>query len=523
MVTRERPFKGDTSAGLFNEILNKAPVSPVRLNPTTPKGLEAVINKCLEKDREIRYQTASDLRADLRRLKRDSSSFKSVTGALPPHVSHIRKGVWLGAMTVLVLVIVLTGWWFAGSDWSTSAWRALSVQTSSEDPFESYETGIQLLKRYDRTGNIDKAIASFQLSLDVNPDYAPAYAGMAQAYLNKHGESPDPHWLDQALQYGEIAVEKDSYQGRCWAALGKAQLANGKYELAEQSLEKALGLDPLDPVAHRGMADLRQQQNRIGEAFELYLRAVELEPDNWNAHNSLGVHYYRTGEYQKAEKAFLKSAELAPDSFLVHQNLTGVYFRQGEYDRAAAQVQKALQIRPDPTQYSNLGTLLFYQGRYQESMEAMKRAVELEPRDYLLWANLADAYRQVPGKKQEMMDAYFQAIQLLTAAIQRKPGDLLMQSRLGVYLASAGRLKEAEESIAGLGQQKIQNPDVQYDLALVNEMTGRREQALESVKEAVRLGYPMEEIQRDPLMIDLRSDIRFHRIVIEQRKSSDAQ
>ena len=71
------PFRGDTSATIFDAILNQPPVAPVRLNPAVPAELERIINKALEKDREMRYQHASDIRSDLKRLKRDTDSNRS--------------------------------------------------------------------------------------------------------------------------------------------------------------------------------------------------------------------------------------------------------------------------------------------------------------------------------------------------------------------------------------------------------------------------------------------------------------
>jgi eukaryotic-like serine/threonine-protein kinase len=80
MATGSLPFRGDTSAVIFEAILNRAPVTPVRLNPEVPPKLEEIINKALEKDRELRYHSAADLRTDLRRLKRELDSGKSAVG-----------------------------------------------------------------------------------------------------------------------------------------------------------------------------------------------------------------------------------------------------------------------------------------------------------------------------------------------------------------------------------------------------------------------------------------------------------
>src|SRR5437773_1087913 len=91
MATGTVPFRGDTSAVIFEALLSRAPVSPIRLNPELPAELERIINRALEKDRNLRYQHASEMRAELQRLKRDTDSSRSVMAAAEPPASTSRK------------------------------------------------------------------------------------------------------------------------------------------------------------------------------------------------------------------------------------------------------------------------------------------------------------------------------------------------------------------------------------------------------------------------------------------------
>jgi len=113
--TGSLPFRGDTSATIFDSILNRTPVPPVRINPDIPAKLEEIINKCLEKDRDLRYQHASDIRADLKRLKRDTESSRMVASvAASPRWS--RRNTFIGAVaSVFAIAVIAVVAFYSGS------------------------------------------------------------------------------------------------------------------------------------------------------------------------------------------------------------------------------------------------------------------------------------------------------------------------------------------------------------------------------------------------------------------------
>ncbi len=113
MSTGALPFRGDTTAALFDSILNKPPAPPLRLNPDLPADLERIISTALEKDREVRYQSAAEVRADLRRLKRDTTSGRVTVASPIPIQAAPKKARWLWAIVgAAALVIVATlAWW----------------------------------------------------------------------------------------------------------------------------------------------------------------------------------------------------------------------------------------------------------------------------------------------------------------------------------------------------------------------------------------------------------------------------
>jgi serine/threonine protein kinase/Tol biopolymer transport system component len=151
MVTGALPFRGDTAGVIFESILNRAPTSAVRLNPALPPQLEGIINKCLEKDRDLRYQHAADIRTDLKRLKRDADSnhpraVSEFTSDPTPHVSPVvgrpssgavilneasrHKGVLSLMLVGFVLLMVALGIYLSRPHTRSNEWNLQSMKIS---------------------------------------------------------------------------------------------------------------------------------------------------------------------------------------------------------------------------------------------------------------------------------------------------------------------------------------------------------------------------------------------------------
>jgi serine/threonine protein kinase/tetratricopeptide (TPR) repeat protein len=117
MCTGMLPFRGDTSGVIFDSILNRTPASALRLNPDTPPKLEEIVSKCLEKDRNLRYQHASDIRTDLQRLRRDTESGKTAATPASPDKAFQRRKLWVAiAVCIAVIGLGVVGTWYLRSE-----------------------------------------------------------------------------------------------------------------------------------------------------------------------------------------------------------------------------------------------------------------------------------------------------------------------------------------------------------------------------------------------------------------------
>ncbi len=390
---------------------------------------------------------------------------------------------------------------------------AAAVVATPSTALEFTQQGVGLLRRFDRTGNVDKAIVAFESAVALDKSYAPAWAGLARAYWRQQKETRDASWGARAVDAATQAIALDAYLADGHVSLGLARFVAGDLSASRQALEHALVLDPLNAGAHRGLGDIEENADRLPEAARHYERAMAADPADWELPRLQGDLEYQDARYAEALKWYTRSAEAAPDSALPYRLMGAASHMLGDYGAAASAFQKSIGIQPNASAYTNLGTALFFQGLYRESLQAFERAVELLPSSALVWGNLADAYRWVPGNTAKSQEAYARAIQMLREQLAKDPSQVVNRSRLALNLAKSG------DTTGGLAElAKVLTPDVKevntlYRGAVTYELAGDRAAALTTLERALERGYSLAEVRMDPELAKLRNDVRYHRLV----------
>ncbi|HUK89734.1 MAG TPA: protein kinase [Blastocatellia bacterium] len=534
MITGTRPFSGQSVSMLLKAVLSSSPTSPKLLRPEIPAALDSLIKRAMRKDREQRVQSMETVWSELNRLNARVSA-----QSLKPSstVEGLRDIAWtlqwrvekkgralagllllIGSLSVAVVVVFRSRALTSPSHPAATA-RSIGGITDG-GTYELFQEGIAYLEHYYKPENADAALQAFNLALSKDQNYASAYAGLGMAYTAKYQINRDKSLLDVAIQNARKAVELDGYLAVARVSLGRAYVEKGAYDLAEPELKRALDVDPQNSGAYLGLAELRQARGNNAEAERLYQKAAELRPGDWRPRYSLAVLYYRMSRFRDAEQAYAEVVRLDPECYMAPRDLGAVYFQEGRFADASAEFQKSLEIKPAASTYSNLGTSLFFQGLYQQSVDAMEKAVSMGANNYQTWANLGDAYRQTPGNEEKAIQAFQAAIQLVRGELSSKPKDSDLLSRLAVYLAKSGAKQEAARqahTVEGLDKSAA----VLTRLVLAYEICGHREEALDAMAAALKAGQSMDEFSRDPELLALRSDPKYHLLVARFSERSE--
>jgi Flp pilus assembly protein TadD len=240
---------------------------------------------------------------------------------------------------------------------------------------------------------------------------------------------------------------------------------------------------------------------------------VRAEPAYWGAQTALAKHLFERGHVDEAAAAQRKATELVPSSANVWSNLGGILQMKGDVDGAVEAYRRSLQLEPSKDAYSNLGTLYFYSNRFPEAVANYERAAELGEHDYMIQGNLADALWQTPGRREDAVAQYRRAILLAESELESTPSAPGLRAQLGYFY---GRIGDTERSRRYLQDALAAGPDiiyVHYFAGVAAADAGRREVALQAVRELVRMGYPAGQLRSAPEFRSLLQDPEYKKIV----------
>jgi eukaryotic-like serine/threonine-protein kinase len=540
MATGTLPFRGEASGVIFESILNRAPVPAVRINPEIPAKLEEVVQRALEKDREVRYQSAAEMRAELKRLKRDLDSH-SVT-AVPVEAKTKRSLPLLLGVAAVVLLVVAALVWRAFSPHAGTSIHSLAVlpfANAGKDPEMDYlSDGIssEITNSLSRLPNLQvmasstvaryKArqddpqgvgrdlhvdavltgrVAEHNNELDVEAELVNVATG-AQLWGERYTRSINDASQLQAAITGDVAgvlqprisgadkrsvAQTGTQNSEAYQLYLKGRYHIEKYTRSDTTLgidefRQALQLDPNYAAAYAGLsysyviADdfFLSPRDSMPPAKDAAEKALQLDESNPEAHIAMAwVKWGYDYDWPTAEKEFKRAIELSPRNSQAHA-FYGYFLVMGlRVQEGIGEAQLAVQIEPASLEANTfLGMGLYYAHRYDEAEKQLRKALELEPNYWMPHMVLAVSYEQ-QGNYSVALDELQKATELETEI----PVPL---AELGHLYATMGRRNDAETILNKLTDPRAKVYVPPYNRAELYIGLGEKEQALASLEKA---------------------------------------
>lgn len=349
--------------------------------------------------------------------------------------------------------------------------------------------------------------------------HAAAKAGLSLALLREYSHlEKDPALIQRAKSWAEAAYRLDEHLALASTALAWSHEFQGNYTEAHNALDRAEILSPGDIFMLEGRIRTLTKQGKWDEAYELLETATTLHPEYQLFHLYAGEVALTKNDFKQAEESFRTGLKLFEENPRAHAQLAHALHMQGRTDDAIQALQEGLQINETPLLYNNLGTFLYYQGHFFMAAEAFEKTIDRDGdnHNYLYWANIADAYRMIPGREEKAYEAYDNAIKLLARQLELVPDNPTLISRMSLYQARRGHLDKARSLLMTLELGENSTASEFYRAAVVYHILSEPANAIEMLSFAISQGYPISEILNDPEIDELRQERDFIKLIPSQ-------
>jgi tetratricopeptide (TPR) repeat protein len=537
MLTGHNPFSRETIPATVFSILNEPPEVPDTVAPP----LRQIIYRALAKDPVRRYQSCAEMLRDLEGVRADlpatavaEATFEATASKRGRESSELRRSresasastwafapakrsgwkPWVFGFGGVVVLLVVT--LFVPAIRQRLAGVYARVPTSGKPAaYEGYVTALGLLQRYDKPGNLDRAIETLKESLKTDPLFALGYAQLGEAYRMKYQTERDAKWLDLAIANCEQAQQLDTRLPAAYSTLAAIHNEQGKYDLALQEFNQALEINPRDPAAIRGIARSEETAGKTADAVGGFRKVIAVVPDDWRGYNDLANFYSRQGRYPEAIVQYKQALELTPDNAEVCSNLGSAYLDTGDpklEPDAEQNLKKALALNPTYPVLANLAVLSLEQKNYNQAIDYSNQALKIADKDYVVWDNLRLACLAL-GNSSQANAAMAKEMSLLESDAKRVSHDGWSQALMANLYAREGKPDKAEARIQAALSLAPDNPQVLEEVADACANLHDPERARRYIQMALKKGADLEAVKTDTELksLDLDADKEFRK------------
>lgn len=381
--------------------------------------------------------------------------------------------------------------------------------TRSVAAYDAYLKGEQRMR--EQAGGDERGAASainfYRGALAIDPSFARAQAGICQAEITRFEDARDSAAFARARSACEQATKMDPSLREVSLAMGDLHRTQGNAKEATAYYERAVTDPALRVPGYLGLAEVASTQGQGKIAMEYFERARQMAPRNPRIAQKRGYHLLVNGDVPGAIASYREALEYAPDDADLWSSLGGLYAISGDAAQASDAYERSLQIKPSYEALSNLGTVKFDQGAYEQAAALYRHASEIDPSDFRLWGNLGDALTASGSTAMQTRTQYEQAATLGRRYLELKSDDAQSLALVAWYSANLDRADEARALQAKAEALGTERGEVALLGAQTMARLGDAPAARQHVDFALKHGIPQQRIDASPLLRALTAKV----------------